>query len=446
MADEETPAEEAPDEETPAEDADSPVEATPAEEADPGGDPGDTDGEGAAAVDDTPGDDIDETTSGSRPPRRTSRAVAVVAGALVAGAAAVVGAVWAITAIVDDDGDYYGVVDYATSLDPDGNWGAELGSEPWADRGDRRERFEHGRRDRGDRREQAERRRQDRRDRREHAEDEEHERRKDRDGRTEHGPGDSSDRGRPLETGNCETVLSFGTGDDAVTILVCSAPGAEWPGFEPGGGGDYFEFRKRPRGFWFSPPYGPDGWSFRDGAPFKDGWSFGDGAPFRDDGWSFGDGGPFKDGAPFGDGAPFTNGMPFDIEELLEFYERFLRDGLPFGFEDFEGSEGFGGFEGLEGMEGLDDLFGDGERGFRFHGDGEDGREGDFCFREGDEEECFSDLDQLSDEEREQLERMMEMLDGFGLGGFFGGLEEFFDGLGLDSSESPAEPSGVTGT
>ena len=424
------------DEETPAEDADTPVEETPAEEADPEGDPGDTDGEGAAPADDTPGGDIDETTSGShQPPRRTGRAAAVVAGAVVAGAVAVVGAVWAIAAIVDDDDDYYGVVDYATSIEGYGEWGAEWGSGPRAYRDDRHERFEHGRRDWSDRRERAER-RQERRDRRERGERDESKGRGDRDGETAHGPGESSDSGLDLDAGKCETVLSLGKGDDAVTILVCNAPGAEWPGFEPGGDGDYFEFRKRPRGFWlspFSPFYGPYG-----EGPFKDGRPFGDGAPFRD-------GVPFGDGAPFEDGMPFRNGMPFDLEELFELYEQFFRDGLPFEFEGSEGLDGFEGFGGSEGMEGLDDLFRDGERDFRFRGGGEDGREGNFCFREGDEEECFSNLDQLSDEEREQLERMMEMLDGFGLGGFFGGLEEFLDGLGLEFPESQTEPSGVTG-
>ncbi len=430
--------------------------------------------------------------SGSEPPRGAGRVVAVVAGAVVAGAAAVVGAVWAISAIVDDDDDYRGdccVVDYATSLEGDGEWGAEWRSGPRAYRDDRHERFKRDRRDWSDRRERAER-RPERRDRRERAKRDERKGRGDRDGETAHGPGDSSDSGRPLETGKCETVLSFGTGDDAVTILVCNAPGAERPGFEPGGDGDYFEFGKRPRDFWFSPLppfspfYGPDGerpfkdgwsfrdggpfgdgWSFRDGGPFKDGWSFRDGGPFGDgwsfrdggpfgDGWSFrdggpfGDGAPFSDGAPFGDDAPFREGTPFDLEELFEFYERFFRDGLPFGSEDFEGLDGLEGFEGFEGLEGLEDLFRDGERGFRFRGNGEDGRQGSFCFREGDEEdeeECFSDLDQLSDEEREQLERMMEMLDSFGLGGFFGGLEEFLDGLGLEFPESQTEPSGVTG-
>ena len=441
------------DEETPAEDADTPVEETPAEEADPEGDPGDTDGEGAAPADDTPGGDIDETTSGSQPPRRTGRAAAVVAGAVVAGAVAVVGAVWAIAAIVDDDGDYYGVVDYATSFEGDGEWGAEWGSGPRAYRDDRHERFEHGRRDWSDRRERAER-RQERRDRRERGERDENKGRGDRDGETGHEPGESSDSGLELDAGKCETVLSFGKGDDAVTILVCNAPGAEWPGFEPGGDDDYFDFRMRPRGFWFSPlspfygPYGErpfkDGRPFGDGAPFGDGTPFGDGWSFRD-GTPFGDGAPFRDGVPFGDGrpfedgVPFRNGMPFDLEELFELYEQFLQDGLPFE------SEGFEGFEGLEGLEGFEDLFRGGERGFRFRGDGGDGSQDSFCFRDGDEEQCFGDLGQLSDEEREQLERMMEMLEGFGLEGFLGGLLDSLDGLESEFPESQTDPAGVTG-
>ena len=407
------------DEETPAKDADTPVEETPAEEADPEVDAVDAGaGDAAAPSDAQPGDGV----SGIKA-RGVARAAAVVAGAVVAGAAAIVGAVWAIAAIVGDDDDYRGdccVVDYATSFDPDGKRGAELGPIPRADRGDRYERFE---RDRRDRREH----RQERRDQRERAEREERKKRGDGDGATGHEPGESPDSGLALEGGECETILSFGTGDDAVTILVCNAPGAEWRGFEPDGDGDYFQFRKRPRGFRFSPfsgPYGEwpfqDGWAFRDGRPFEDGAPFRDGKPFED-GWAF------RDGRPFEDGAPFRNGVPFDLEEL---YERFFQNGLPFDSERFEGFE---------------DLFGDDERGFRFRRDGEDGRQGSFCFRAGDEEECFSDLDQLSESEREQFEQMMEMLGGFGLGGLFGGLEEFLDGLEFEFPESRIDPSGVAG-
>jgi len=213
--------------------------------------------------------------------------------------------VWAIAAIVDNDDDYRSdccVVDFATSIDPDGKWGAGSDSGPRAYRGDRYERFERDRRDRSEQGEY----RQERRDRREQAERKERKKHGDRYGETGREPGESSDSGLALETEECKTILSFGTGDDAVTILVCNAPGAEWPGFEPDSDGDYFEFRKRPRGFWFSPFFGPNGeW-------------------------------PFRDGMPFGDGAPFRNGMPFDLEEL---YERFFRNGLPFDSEGFEGFE-----------------------------------------------------------------------------------------------------------
>ena len=320
------------DEEAPVEDADNAVEETPAEDADPEVDAVEADAEDAAAPS---GAQPDDGASGIKSPRGVAGVAAVVAGAVVASAAAIVGAVWAIAAIVDDD-DYYGdccVVDLATSIDPDGKWGSERGSEPRAYRDDRSEHFE---RDRSERREQAE-----RQERREQAE----QRRLERQERQERREQAERDKR---------------------------------------GDGDYFEFRKRPRGLWFS--------------PFS----------------------PFSE--PNGEW-PFRNGMPFDFEE---FYERFFRDGLPFGFEDFEGRDGERDFE---------DLF----------GDGEEGKQGSFCFREGDEEECFSDFDQLSDEEREQLEQMMEMLDGFGLGGFFGGLEEFLDGLELEFGESQIDPSGVTG-
>lgn len=410
------------DEETPAQDADTPVEETPSEEADPEVDAVDAGAGDAAAPSDA---QPDGNASGIKS-RGVARAAAVVAGAVVAGAAAIVGAVWAIAAIVDDDDDYRDdccVVDYATSLDPDGKWGAEPGPRPRADRGDRYERFKRFERDRSDRREH----RQERRDQREQAEREERKKRGDGDGATGQQPGESPDSGLPLEAGECKTILSFGTGDDAVTVLVCNAPGAEWPGFEPGGDGDYFQFRKRPRGFRFAPfsgPYGEwpfqDGWAFRDGRPFEDGAPFRDGKPFED-GWMF------RDGRPFEDGVPFRDGVPFDLEEL---YERFFGNGLPFDSERFEG---------------LEDLFGDDERGFGFRRDGEDGRQGSFCFRAGEEEGCFSDLDQLSESEREQFEQMMEMLDGFGLGGFFGGLEEFLDGLEFEFPESRIDPSGVTG-
>ena len=318
------------DEETPAEDADTPVEETPGEEADPEVDAAEAGVEAGAGDAAAPSDAQPDGGASGIKSRGVARAAAVVAGSVVAGAAAIVGAVWAIAAIVDDDDDYRSdccVVDFATSIDPDGKWGAGSDSGPRAYRGDRYERFE---RDRSEQREY----RQERRDRREQAEREERKKRGDRYGETGREPGESSDSGLALETKECKTILSSGAGDDAVTILVCNAPGAEWPGFEPDSDGDYFEFRKRPRGFWFSPFFGPNG-----ERPFRDGMPFGDGRPFED-------------------GAPFRNGMPFDLE---------------------------------------------------------------------------------------QFERMMEMLDGFDLGDFLGGLEEFLDELELEFPESQTDPAGVTG-
>ena len=283
----------------------------------------------------------------------------MVAGAVVAGAAAIVGAVWAITAIVDDDD--YSAVDYATSLhredlrEDEFGWGPpgrDGGERKWGERNEQRrsEQFERGNGDRyeRDRRERAEGRRQERQERREQREREEREEREraERDREAQSKRDGSADPGLPLAGDECKTILSLGTGDDAVTVLICNAPGDEWPGFEPRDNGGYFKFRDFPR----------------EAFPF-----FG----MRSEQWPF-------EGRP----RPFGPGMaPWD------------RDGKP-----------------LE----------DGGR-------------------------PFSDLDELSDEEREQLERMMEMLDGFGLEGLFGGLEEFLDGLELEFGESQVEPSGVTG-
>ena len=476
MADEETPAEdagtpkqdeEAPvedasakDEETPAADADNGVEETPAEAADSDADAVEAGAEDSAVAS---GVQPDGATSGPKAKRGVARTVAVVAGTVVASAAAIVGAVWAITAIVDDD-DYRDCcgADFATSFDFDGKRAPIRIQDLGWDRDGRSDRFE---RDRSDRPEFE--RKRDHRERREHTERAE---RKDRNGKAEHELDESGDLGPPYGFENCERVLSVGRGDDAVTILVCNAPDAEWPEFEPGGDGDYFEFRKGPRAFRFAPFFGENSERpFNEGGPFKDGWSFGDGGPFKD-GWSFGDGGPFKDGVPFDLEELyeqfFENGLPFDLEDLegleeFEDLERFggmdgledlFGEGLPFDLEDLEGLEELEDLgeledmlEELEEMEGLEDLFGEGERGFRFRGDGEDGRRGRFCFSEGEDEQCFGGLDQLSDEDLEQLERMMEMLDGFGLSGFFGVLEEFLDGLEPEFPESQTEQSGLTG-
>ena len=119
----------------------------------------------------------------------------------------------------------------------------------------------------------------------------------------------------------------------------------------------YFKFRELPgdafRFFPFSDPRG-------ERLPFDGGeW------PFRE--W------------PFGPGT-----QPWD-RQFFEEFEQFFENGLPFDFErDPEGGSR-GDSEG-----GIEDFFGDGDRGFRFRGDGGDGSRDSFCFRDGDEEQCPS--------------------------------------------------------
>lgn len=361
-------------------DEDAPIEDTPVEDA-PAED---------TSVEDAPAEDAAETgsaddgsTSAREPRWRTARVAAVVAGAVLASAAAVTGAVWAISAIVDDDDDYddccYG--DYATSIDPEDLRGAERdwGPRPDRDRGERRER-------RGERfdRERGKRFDRDRSDRGERAERDKRGPDKEREERYGSKEADGSEPDQADAAEGCTTIHRFGSGENAVTILVCKAPDAEWPEFKPGDEGGYFRFRKAPRDAF--PFFGRQG----------EQWPFlGRQRPF----------GPGLDGEPFGEDGL----LPFDLEEFLE------------------------------------DRFDRGEREFRFRGDGEDGRQGSFCFRNGDEERCFGDFGQLSDEEREQLEQMMEMLDGFGLGDFLGGLLDSLDDLELELPESQTDPSGATG-
>ena len=396
-------------------DEDTPVEAPDSEQSPPEAESALEDAEQEPQVSESaPG------TTESKSPWRAARVAAVVTGAVVASAAVVTGAVWAIAAIVDDDDDYHD--DYAVpyyeegyyleSVDPERSRGAEFGREPHADRDRRDERLDRRRGEGSDRGwyKQGER-----------GERDKGEREKRRYGKTgdEKGDGraderadenaDGSESGKADAAKDCMTVLQFGTGDDAVTVLVCNAPRAEWPEFESDRDRDDFDFRSRPRNFfWFSPFF----------PPFRDGWPFeGDGRPFEEfrefneqDGWPFGRGEvPFE-----GDGRPF--------EEFGELFG----DGVPF---DFEGE--------------LGDLFRDGDRGFRFRSDGD---ENGFCFRQDGEERCLSDLGQLSDEEREQLEQMMEMLENFGIGSFFGGLQGFFEELEPGSIEAPTGASDATST
>ena len=309
-----------------------------------------------------------ENRSGWQP----ARVATAVTGAVVASAAVIVGAVWAISAIVDDDDGYH--FDYAApnyeegyyleSVDPERSRGAEFGREPHADR-DRRDERRNRPRDEGSGRGWGKRAEPDKR-----GLDKEPEKR---------GSSRNADRSEPDKADaaeGCMTILSFGTGDDAVTVLVCNGPRGEGPAFDPGGHGGHFEFRRLPRGAF--PFFGMRG----------DQW------PFEGRGW------PFRPGlTPWHrDGGPFDDRLPFDIEE----FEGYSEDGRPFEFDEF--------FEQF------------------FEEFSEDGRT----------------LDLLSDEEREQFERMMEMQDGLGLGGFLGGLLDSLDDLEFEFPEPEADPAGVS--
>ena len=459
MADEDTPAEDTSDDDIPGEDAaegtpveDAAVEDTPVEDA-PVQD---------AAIEEAPvenaaaetGSPNDGPTSAGESRRPTARVAAVVAGAVLASAAAITGAVWAISAIVDDDDDYddYGACcyeDYATAVAPEELRGVERdwGPRPDRDRGERAERRRDERLDR-ERDERFDRDRDRDRNRSKRAERDKHGPDKEREERYGGNRADGSGPDKPDAAEGCTTILSFGTGDDAVTVLVCNAPRAAWPDLDPGDEGRSFKFRKLPpdafRFFPFSNPRG-------ERMPFEGGeWPFGPGPMPWDR-----DGGPFEDGWPFWDSRPGEGGPPFDLKEFfrgerfgdgeLPFdLEEFFGDGVPFDLEEFFGGERFGEGElpfDLE--EFLEERLDRGDRGFRFRDDGTgDG----LCFQLGEEQEaCIADLDQLSDEERAQFEQMLEMLEDFGLGGFLGGLLDSLDGLELEFPESRTEPAGVMG-
>ena len=357
---------------------------------------------------------------------------------MLASAAAITGAVWAISAIVDDDDDYvdygdccYG--DYATALAPEELRGAERdwGPRPDRDRGERAERrAERFDRERGERLDRD-------RDRGERAERDKRGPDKEREKRYGSKKADESEPDQAAAAAGCTTILSFGTGDDVVTVLVCNAPRAAGPDLDPGDEGRSFRFKRLPRdAFRFFPFSDPRG----ERMPFEGGeWPFGPG-PMP---W-YRDGGPFEDGWPFRDGRPRDGEPPFDLEEFFR-GERFGDGELPFDLEEFFEGERFSGDEPPFDLEEfLEERLDRGDRGFRFRDDGTgDG----LCFQLGEEqEECIADLDQLSQEEREQFEQMLEMLEDFGLGGFLGGLLDSLDGPELEFPESQTDPAGVTGT
>ena len=411
------------DEEAPAEDADTPVEDTPAEDAHVEDTPVENGPDGEAPAEDAAADigaQEGGSTSANKPPTRAARVAAVVAGAVLASAAAITGAVWAISAIVDDDDDDCCYGDYATAVTPEELRGAERdwGPRPDRDRGERAERraerFDRERSERFDR------------DRGKRAERDKRGPDKEREERYSSKEADGSEPDQAAAAEGCTTVHRFGSGENAVTILVCKVPGAEWPEFESGEGG-YFRFRKLPQDVFPFFGMGGEQWPFqgrqrpfgpgpmpwdRDGGPFEDGWPFRDGRPREG-------GPPFDLGEFFGDGE-----LPFDLEEFFE-SKQFSGDELPFDLEEF-----------------LEEQLDRGDRGFRFRGDGTgDG----LCFQLGEEqEECIADLDQLSDEERAQIEQMLEMLEDFGLGGFFDGLQGLIEEFEPGFTETPTDPAGDT--
>ena len=225
----------------------------------------------------------------------------IAIGAAVALAAVIVGSVWAVSAIVDEDRDaeharrdrrgYYEDRDaeHARS-DRRGYYedrDADQDGRAWADE-DRSDEAIRERRERAareweslpeswaERREQAERDGEAPREQREQARREKQ--------------GDAGKPGaveEPLLSEGCKTLFKAGTGDDRVTILICNAPGAA-PERGPRGDFDLFEFRDRPRGlipflrFEAMPWFDGDGWPFEgDLLPFK-----GNGLdPFSKDGY-----------------------------------------------------------------------------------------------------------------------------------------------------------------
>ena len=429
-------------------------------------------GDVEGAEDSPPGDTAADLHSESPVASETKSAAgrakvaALVVGTVLAGAAVVVGAVWAITAIAgDDDRGYDAGVPYYAPLYDEGHerWyderqkgyheGYDEGQKGYHEGYDERQEGYHEGYDEGyrgesvapdrSRRDQPGRERRADRDQRWRFDRDRGERfgrdsgkRTDRD-KGDHRDGDrressaGSEPSKPADE-ECSTIHRFGSGENAVTILACRSPGAGWPEFEPGEGG-HFRFRKLPRDAFPLFGMGGEQWPF----PGRQ-RPFGPGPMPR-----YRDGGPLADGWPFTDGRPREGELPFGLEEFFG-GERFGEDGLPFGLEEFFGGERFGEdglpFEIEEFLEGRLDR---GDRGFRFRGDGAgDG----ICFLPGEEqEECIADLDRLSDEERAQLEQMLEMLENFGLSGFLGALPGFLEGLESGFAETPTGPAGATG-
>ena len=333
---------------------------------------------------------------------------------MLACAAVIAGAVWAIAAIVDDDDEDAPLFGVAPSFD---------GRHDDDDR--RKGRDDRGPSKGGDKfeREERERRGDERRGRDF----------KDRDSEKWAKPDGWTDSDRPFPTEGCRKILSLGVGDEAVTLFVCNLPGGESHEeleldemFEDGTipdlplellpffglmGEDWFEGDGGPFG-----PFGPFGERWPEG----DEWPFGgEGRPFRgerpqfeDAPWPFdGDGGSFgwvpvpldRDGGSFG-WIPVPEG-----------------DGGLFDEDMYDERWPFGG--------GMEIPFGNGARGFWY---GNDGAEDGFCFSQGDQMNCYSDSDLLPGDAASQFEQLMEMLREVGLGDLFG----------FEFPESPEGPSG----
>ena len=338
---------------------------------------------------------------------------AIVIGAVLAVAAAAVGAAWAVVAIADNDDDYAGHEQLGYD---NGAADRESGRFERFER-DRRERLEPERQERWERREQSQRdplERWERRERREQSQRDPRERRE----QAERGRKGQIERDESFEpdktygTERCKPILSLGTGEDALTVVICNLPRAELPESDHGGGSgdfDYFEFKRGPG---VLPFLGPKGLPWLDG----DGWPFGGDGPFGRGEVPFGGDGPFGRGeVPFGGDGPFGRDLPF---------ERW-----PFG----------GGWLFERDGEGLSP---DDSGGFWFGSeDGEAGEEG-FCLDDDGEVFCLNGGEELSDEQREQLEELMESFRQFGLDDFLedflgeSGLESWFDGASSGETDS----------
>ena len=327
------------------------------------------------SVPSTPTSSIDETKRW----RFSGKTAALAACGAVAVAAVVVGAVWAVRAIVDDGDRRRGAIDeaYWTSDDDKGKRDGDFDDQR-SSKGEWRERFERGDKGREGRRGgPADGKQYDRDDRADGKEpgEESHE--------------ESAGAGGEYSAERCRPLLRLGGGEDAPTLLICNLPEGAMREAEREDFGELFGFRGSPRApLLFGVPglewFDGGGWPLSDRGKgpqwFKgDGWSFG--GPgfdwFEGDGWSLDEGGREQwrfDRAP----APLDrDGRPFD-GDLREFFGDGRR---------FEGSP-FGGD--------LGELFGEGS------------------------------LDELSDEQRQQLEQMMEFFEGLGFGDL---LEEMFESV-----------------